>query len=53
MFTKIVDRLRKRKVLSLAMELGCDFDGDLIVYKKSLYYVDMCNGIVSRIDTTY
>lgn len=29
MLTKIVDRIRKRKVLRLAMELGCDFDGDL------------------------
>lgn len=53
MLMKIIDRIRKRKVLRLAMEIGCDFDGDLIVYKKVLYYVDMCNGIVSRVDTTY
>lgn len=36
---KLIDFFRKRKIFKAALELGCDVDGDIVVYKGVTYFV--------------
>lgn len=34
-------RRKENKIFEVAIKSGCDVDGDLVVYKGALYYVDI------------
>lgn len=36
-------------IIDIAKKNGCDYDGDIVRYKKRIYYVDVLNGKVERI----
>lgn len=39
---------RKKKIITLAQQTGCDWDGDLFVYKGYVYFVDISQNYVKR-----
>ena len=47
MKNKIIDFFRKKKIFKLAIRLGQDIDGDIIIYKNVLYCHNIkCNKLV-------
>lgn len=44
----IVDLFRKRKVFELALANGCYPNGDVVVYKDTIYYVHIMAGCMWR-----
>lgn len=45
----IIDKFRKRKALEIAIKNGCDWDGDIVTYKNTRYFVDLRFGLIKRI----
>ena len=46
---KLIDRFRKEKILNATVDCKCDIDGDVLVYKNVLYYVDIQKDYIDRI----
>lgn len=46
---KIIDAYRKPKIFKLAAKLGCDLDGDIIIYKGITYYFHIFNNVLKRV----
>ena len=44
----IVDRFRRKAIIKIAIENGCDIDGDIICYKGIYYVIHIMNGIIYR-----
>lgn len=40
---------KKNKILSAAKNAGCDPDGDIVMYKGTLYYVAYFNNYVEKV----
>ena len=40
---------KKRKILKSAQNAGCDYDGDMIIFKGHLYYVELHTGYIKHI----
>ena len=40
---------KKRKILKSAQNAGCDYDGDMIIFKGHLYYVEPYIGYIKHI----
>lgn len=40
---------KKRKIIKLAQNAGCDYAGDMIIFKGHLYYVEPHTGYIKRI----
>lgn len=49
MFNKIIDLLRKRRIIKYAKHLGCDADGDILTYKGTKYFVYLFRGMVKKV----
>lgn len=40
---------KKRKIIKLAQNTVCDYDGDMIIFKGHLYYVEPYTGYIKHI----
>lgn len=49
MLEKIIDCFRKPRIFKLAQKLGCDVDGDVIMYKGVKYVIHILSGTLIRV----
>ena len=40
---------KKRKIIKSAQNAGCDYDGDMIIFKGHVYYVELYTGYIKHI----
>ena len=40
---------KKRKIIKLAQNAGCDYNGDMIIFEGHLYYVEPYTGYIKHI----
>ena len=40
---------KKRKIIKLAQNTVCDYDGDMIIFKGHVYYVELYTGYIKHI----
>ena len=45
----VTDKIRKKRILEIAMEYAQNLDGDVVVYNDTVYYVHIMDNYVKRI----
>ena len=46
----IVDMTRKKKIFERARICGRDWDGDIMIYEGTIYYINISNNTLKRIE---